>query len=1230
MLRNHPLVSHEKRLERVDVVMDVLGISHVAETVVGGELLRGVSGGERKRVSIGVELVSCPSVIFMDEPTTGLDSSAAYDIIKSLRNLADSGVPIIVSLLQPSQELYNLFDTLILMDKRECAYFGPTNKCLEHFEQAGYTCPANKNTAEFLLDICTVEEQSYRNAHKVPGQTLSEFYKNSEAYVEVGRDLWTGVKPDPSEESVLPSSRIFAEDVGTQMKLCTKRNASIFFRNRRAIIVRMLRSVIIGLLIGTLFWQMPTDQLGGNNRISLVFFCITFTAMGAIASLPQVAEERRIFYHQRAAHFYRTVAHFLASLIMDIPLSFIEGIIFSTLVFWMTGMNDGTIGDQFLQFFMFVIVLLISNLCAKQFCRLCAAATPTLGFASALAPAILCIWLVFAGFLIPRTSIPIYWKPLNIISPFRYTLESLSINTLHDLSIECDTSEYVPPKPEPIQYCWDFSNPLCACSPTDATCDSDNCGCAQVCPTNSGITILEQYGLNTENGYIYIDTVALFVFYGIFCLFTYLALDYLHWTSAGGAGPQSDEDKEAALAAYRNRKEGNIVEYVRDDEDYNLQGMVNEGSGIDTPLFSEAHTSTMGSSLVFNHLNYSVDIATTKEKLTCKKKWKQLLFDVMGYAPAGRMIALMGATGAGKTTLLDVLAQRKTGGKLEGDVIVNGNFKDQYYNRLVGYVEQSNIFLPTLSVRETLQYSANMRLQSDIPQKEKLQRVEDTIDRLHLRDYADILVGLPETGGLSMELRKKLSIAAELVAEPAIFFLDEPTSGLDSQAAAAVMETARIVADTGVPVICTIHQPSADLFYLFDWLLLLRPGGQTIYFGPLGEKGKTVIDFFGRHGLECGEGKNPADFVLECSGAGIGPRDDPDVGFNIPEDFDCDATWLNSPEFQSLVEKLDEMTAEAQQNASAKGGISPTGFTSPYSVGLFGQIRLSVKRSFMNKYRQPTVIRSYFMMYLIMSLILGTLYFQLGDSQSDARNRVALIYFCIVFCALGAITAIPGIIFGRAVYYREKPAFLRPFAYFVAQVLAEIPLVLVSVFVFGTIVYMMCLTKFTDMSYSDPGARYLFFISVYTLTTFTCTAYAMAVASCVETTEVANTIVGVSSSMFSLFAGFIIPKGSIPNYWIWLHYLSYYKYPLEALSINQMVGLTFVCEEDEYVDIQLSNGTVVPYCPIQDGTDFLAQHFTMNTTYTWAAGDIGVLGAYLLLFVFTTFFGIRFINHLKR
>merc|ERR1711862_529712 len=125
---------------------------------------------------------------------------------------------------------------------------------------------------------------------------------------------------------------------------------------------------------------------------------------------------------------------------------------------------------------------------------------------------------------------------------------------------------------------------------------------------------------------------------------------------------------------------------------------------------------------------------------------------------------------------------------------------------------------------------------------------------------------------------------------------------------------------------------------------------------------------------------------------------------------------------------------------------------------------------------------------------------QLDLFQSDARNRVALIYFFIVFCAIGAITSIPGIILQRAVYYRERPSFLRPFAYFIAQVLAEIPLVLISVFVFGSIVYSMCLSG--SGGYGDPFSRYLFFIAVYTLTTFTCTAYAMMVASGVATTEV--------------------------------------------------------------------------------------------------------------------------------
>lgn len=130
--------------------MKILGIDHVASTPVGGELLRGVSGGEKKRVAIGVELVQGPLVFLLDEPTTGLDSTSALRVVKNLRALADAGIPVICSLLQPSQELYDQFDTILLMNERSTAYFGPKKKILPHFEKAGYKCPDNKNIAEFL------------------------------------------------------------------------------------------------------------------------------------------------------------------------------------------------------------------------------------------------------------------------------------------------------------------------------------------------------------------------------------------------------------------------------------------------------------------------------------------------------------------------------------------------------------------------------------------------------------------------------------------------------------------------------------------------------------------------------------------------------------------------------------------------------------------------------------------------------------------------------------------------------------------------------------------------------------------------------------------------------------------------------------------------------------------------------------------------------------------------
>lgn len=1148
---------------------------------MGGELLRGVSGGERKRVSIGVELVKGPGILLLDEPTTGLDSAAAMDVIKSLRTLAQSGIPVICSLLQPSQDLYEMFDYVMLMNNRRVSYFGPSSEVLSHFEEAGYHCPDDKNIAEFLLDICTPRAKSFADERAI--SDINAYYKRSAACQVVENKLWQGVSPEDHDTTILKSKTYFATGTMYQTAKCTQRALQNLFRNRRAFFARVIRAILIGLIIGTLFWDMPFSQAGTINRVSLLFFCITFTVMGSIASIPQVCEERRIFYHQRAAHFYRTIAYFLSSIVMDIPLTVMESFIFSTIVFWMTGMNNkGTlsIGLQTGQFVLFFSILLLTSLCAKQWCRVSAAATPNLSLASSLAPAVLCIWLLFAGFLIPRSSIPIYWAPVNVISTFRYTFEALCINQFYEFSCSVDGGGSLDP--------------------------------------NCGTNVLNSFGLNDGAAWLVGNISTLFFFYVLFCTLTFICLKYLNFMVAS-APPMFMEDLKRLIQGGAS-----AISQARVDESDPLMASATESK------YQEEQEERHGKTLSFFNLTYSVTEATGPFA-KCRKnaiKIKTLLHGIEGYAEPFRMIALMGASGAGKTTLLDVLAQRKTGGITVGSIMVDGKLKDSYYNRLVGYVEQTNVFLPTQTVVETIEFNARMRLPKDLPESEKKRRIQEVLRSVELSHVASRPVGTPETGGLSPELRKKLSIACELVADPAILFLDEPTSGLDSQAAENVMKAARSVCNSGVPVICTIHQPSAELFLMFDSLLCLKPGGETIYFGELGKNAQTVLNYFGRFGLTCEARRNPADFVLDCSGAGIQSSD----LTNPISQFQAAQAWKQSAEFREANERL---AVEAREAARSKGGPSATGFNSPYAISLLDQLKLSVGRAFKNKFRQPQVNRIYIVTYGIMGIILGSLYFQLGEEQViDARNRIALIYFMIVFSALGAIAAIPGLILQRAVYYREKPAFLRPVAYFIATVLSELPVVMLSSLMMGLIVYFS-----VGMNLQEEGLHLLIFCILYVIACTSCVAFAMAIASAVATTEVANTLVGVSSTIFSLFAGFIIPKESIPILWRWVHYIDFYSYALESLSINELNGLTFCCNSATDVGCTgpLGNCSSATSTGTITGASYLNITYNMdsfdsngNPSDAHVYYDLTILTGFLFFFIFLCYCGIKFINHLKR
>ena len=293
----------------------------------------------------------------------------------------------------------------------------------------------------------------------------------------------------------------------------------------------------------------------------------------------------------------------------------------------------------------------------------------------------------------------------------------------------------------------------------------------------------------------------------------------------------------------------------------------------------------MASTFSWHHIQYIVP--------TGKDKYRCLLDDVSGYVVPGQLTALMGESGAGKTTLLNMLAGRISTG-ISGDRLINGQSLPVDFQAQIGYCQQLDIHVATTTVREALLFSAMMRQSSSVPSSEKEAYVETCLRMCGLEAYDDAIIG-----SLGAEHRKRTSIGVELAAKPKLLlFLDEPTSGLDSQSARAIISCLRTLADNGQAILCTIHQPSAELFQAFDRLLLLRKGGQTVYFGDLGHNSTTLIRYFEENGSrKCDADENPAEFMLDVIGAGA----------TGTSEIDWHTIWRHSPQAAETQREIEKM-----------------------------------------------------------------------------------------------------------------------------------------------------------------------------------------------------------------------------------------------------------------------------------------------------------------------------------
>ncbi|KAM3212819.1 hypothetical protein ACQJBY_065698 [Aegilops geniculata] len=787
-----------------DYILKILGLDICADTMVGDDMLRGISGGQRKRVTTGEMMVGAERALFMDEISTGLDSSTTFQIVKSLGLITNIlGGTTVISLLQPAPETYNLFDDIILLSDGHIVYQGPREHVLEFFELMGFKCPDRKGVADFLQEVTSRKDQpqywarSDRRYQYVP---VKEFARAFQAF-HVGQSLSAELSRPFDRSQCHPASLTTKPYGASKMELlraCVEREWLLMKRNMFVYRFRAFQLLVMTTIVMTLFLRtnMHHDKVNdGIVFMGALFFALVAHMFNGFSELAMATIKLPVFFKQRDYLFFPAWAYAIPTWILKIPISCVEVSITVFLGYYVIGF-DPDVGRLFKQY---LLLLLVNQMAAAMF-RFIAALGRTMVVANTLASFALFVMLVLSGFVLSHHDVKKWWIWGYWVSPLQYAMSAIAVN------------EFLGQK---WQRVLQGSNNIL------------------------GIDVLKSRGMFTEAKWYWIGVGALLGYVVLFNILFTFALSYLKPLGKSQQILSEDALKEKHASITGETPVGSVSAAAGNIN--NSRSRRNSAApgdsgrkGMVLPFAPLA--------VAFNNMRYSVDMPAEMKAQGVDEDRLLLLKGVSGSFKPGVLTALMGVSGAGKTTLMDVLAGRKTGGYIEGDISISGYPKKQEtFARISGYCEQNDIHSPNVTVYESLVYSAWLRLPSDVESETRKMFIEQVMELVELNTLRDALVGLPGVNGLSTEQRKRLTIAVELVANPSIIFMDEPTSGLDARAAAIVMRTVRNTVDTGRTVVCTIHQPSIDIFEAFDEVIVYT---RKFIFMHVSKKIIAILTFF--------------------------------------------------------------------------------------------------------------------------------------------------------------------------------------------------------------------------------------------------------------------------------------------------------------------------------------------------------------------------------------------------
>lgn len=546
----------------------------------------------------------------------------------------------------------------------------------------------------------------------------------------------------------------------------------------------------------------------------------------------------------------------------------------------------------------------------------------------------------------------------------------------------------------------------------------------------------------------------------------------------------------------------------------------------------------------------NIEIYLEKQQGNCFKRQppiqKRILDNVTGCVRPGEFLAIMGASGAGKTTLLNCLTFRNTGKlKISGERFLNGaKVNTDTLARISGYVQQDDLFIPTLTVKEHLEFQALLRMEKHLNYDERMIRVGEVIHELGLKKCENTIIGNPERGikGISGGERKRLAFASEVLTNPSLMFCDEPTSGLDSYMAQNIVQVLKNIASTGKTVVCTIHQPSSEVFALFDRILLMAEG-RTAFLGPASD----ALSFFSSQGLPCPPNYNPADYYIHTLATVPGQEiESRKKSKEICDSYESSQAGQQILEIVKANRSLNSTESQEFELAEVKAK------KSPYKASWFAQFRAVLWRSVISVLREPVVLRVKAFQTIFISAIIALIYQGQTLEFDNVRNIQGALFIFLTNMTFqnvfGVVNAITG----------ELPIFLREHfngmyrtdIYFICKSIADLPLFIIFPFIFVLIPYFA-------IGLNPAADRFFIACGITILVANVASSFGFMISCLAGTTDVALALAPPLIIPLLLFGGFFLSNEDVPVYFDWMRYISWFMYGNEALSINQWVGLSF-------------------------------------------------------------------------